>query len=432
MRKIGNNMTTINRNAIYSFISGFHMNELKRVIENNDTSNIEEIMAYAYGPDYIKNKEYKKLQDKCIIYNYLYKNYTWEDTFKESYRLISNNIFSKDFYDIILQYTDSYFISIIFNYNWDYTFFHLDGEMVKCVPFTKIEKMNLNDDNLFNSKYAVSIKIGRFIRMILENSYVNKEKYSNIYKNIDNYVEKLSNSIKSKKICADFEITDDIRKYYNSDNYESKSGSLGGSCLNNIGSTLVKFYKDNNCKLLILKDSYGKIKGRALIWEAYDDKDNMITYMDTPYAISDIVINMFREYAMKNKFYQRKSLSSREPNYVIDPNGEVVEKILYIKNNYTSLNGTYYPYLDTFKFTSDLKKIYNNQKQIIPLKNVSKYGNNCIICLGFYGSVATLVSMPDNYTTKDWKDIFESCSIYKNTDYVDDNGNYILRNMIEK
>jgi hypothetical protein len=97
-----------------------------------------------------------------------------------------------------------------------------------------------------------------------------------------------------------------IHHWYNSENYESRNGTLGGSCMAGAPRTQLSLYVENpeSVQLLIMystnesKTKEGKlvsnkIKGRALVWKLVDGR----YFMDRIYTNDDADSNIFRTYA---------------------------------------------------------------------------------------------------------------------------------------
>lgn len=91
-----------------------------------------------------------------------------------------------------------------------------------------------------------------------------------------------------------------IRKWYNLENYASRSGQLGNSCMrySNCSSYFdIYVYNPKVCKLLILYEKLNKkeISGRALVWTTESGE----VYVDRIYTNKDSDIKLFESYVQK-------------------------------------------------------------------------------------------------------------------------------------
>jgi hypothetical protein len=186
------------------------------------------------------------------------------------------------------------------------------------------------------------LKVGRAIKYIAKDLYditINDkqiEDFVNAYKAIPNEGE--SN--------FQFYIGDDIKNGYNTDNYYSRWGSLGGSCMNDEFSYL-KIYRRNEKKvrLLVLLDDDGSICGRALVWKLDKSPCDAEYFMDRVYTSRDFEVNKFIQYAEDNGFMYKQRMTCGDSEAVKfrykgkDLIGEIRVKIDGKHNKY--------PYMDT-------------------------------------------------------------------------------------
>ena len=186
-------------------------------------------------------------------------------------------------------------------------------------------------------------KIAKLVNQIFPDKYTNKEveEFTNLFKKIGDNT--------SEFVLVEGE---DIRKWYNSDKYESDSGELGNSCMRyqKCGSYL-DIYVENPevCRLLILKSEDGEsIKGRVIIWKITDiDIENVEYYMDRIYAIDDATKLMFQQYADKQGWLKRlrSSYGDSRDFKLVDMEYEDIKATIQLKK----WKFDYYPYMDTFK-----------------------------------------------------------------------------------
>ena len=147
---------------------------------------------------------------------------------------------------------------------------------------------------------------------------------------------------------------EDIRKYYLVDNYESKYGQLGNSCMRYpYNQDYFDIYVKNPevCKLLILKsDTPGKIKGRALIWKLTTGK----YYQDRVYTTNDSDVILFRKWAKDkdmnyySNFYRKDIVQLGDYEYEKFPYMDTfctynfVDKVLETTDDKIATKGFYY------------------------------------------------------------------------------------------
>lgn len=200
-----------------------------------------------------------------------------------------------------------------------------------------------------------------------ESNSVNLDAKIKVYTNItvtDAQIERFFNNcsglIKATKPGGDtdFELVsgNDIKKYYNAENYQIHSGPLGTSCMSIKGeSRFFDLYAMNPEKisLLILRNkSTDKIIARALVWKLDDGR----IFMDRVYALNEPNEKLYIQYAIKNEWIYR----SNNKNCVYYFNGEKIDKPK-MSVELEKVRFTFYPYLDTFKYLNlDNNTIYND------------------------------------------------------------------------
>lgn len=210
------------------------------------------------------------------------------------------------------------------------------------------EPWNLKD------KARSDAKIAKLVNQIFPDKYSNKEveEFTNLFKKIGE---------------TDVEFTlvegDEIKYWYNVNQYQQDSGDLGNSCMRYPRcKQYLNIYSENPevCKLLILKSEDGeKIKGRALIWKIKEiDIENVEYYMDRIYAIDDATKLMFQEYADKQGWLKR--LTSRygdSKDFKLGDQEYLNERAtVELKNS----DFDEYPYMDTFKRLQRSKNLLIN------------------------------------------------------------------------
>ena len=225
----------------------------------------------------------------------------------------------------------------------------LDMETNSTIGYPMID---VNEDDKVTVTYAndnrpVTMKIGRLLVKLLGDKFDprNIENFVHLYKqeNIDD---------------LDFEVVqgDDILKYYTRNNYESDSGMLGMSDMNNYPEK-VKWFVEHPEKvsLLIAKHSGSdKIVGRALLWKI-DEVDgehvDNVFLLDRQYGTEEIYAASLRKAAKDAGYIVRNS------GIESDIKDELAIKIDIDVNN---LNPDKLPWFDTFKYyDKDRKALVN-------------------------------------------------------------------------
>lgn len=240
---------------------------------------------------------------KCI---YLYNNQLMQREWKLLSKFLDNQFTHLQFY-LLQNYNDS-------------------NEQV--VVYSK-----MGSDGLYKvanlSNRSGEVRIGRFI-----NKFLSALDYSFTQKEIEEFVNKYQTVVEFKKNAFNnFKVVDgeDIRYWYNIDNYANDKGQLGSSCMR--GKECEKFfdiYCENTdvCKLLIFTDNDNRLIGRSLLWKLDDGR----FFMDRIYTNKDNYSLLFETWAKKNKYITQKEL-----NFAI----KVLAKVGEYK---------FYPYLDTLQY----------------------------------------------------------------------------------
>ena len=255
-----------------------------------------------------------------------------------------------------------------------------------------IGKCIFSIDSLVLGSEAVNsaeIGVGKFARNVLKSANVEF-----LESDIEDFVYKYRAEIaKLGGVFSRFRILEgeDIRKYYNEDQYEISKGTLGTSCMRyeRCGKYL-DIYVDNpdQCNLIILmsEEKEDKICARALLWTDVEGR----RIMDRIYSNRTQDEQLFKDFAKKNKFYHKKNQNMLEDEYFVSPEGE--EEELMTKINLSAgpneIRFDYFPYLDTFKYFSEGRNSYvtNNSKlpydYTLTATDGGAEGLNCEICDG--------------------------------------------------
>jgi len=259
---------------------------------------------------------------------------------------------------------------------------------------------NENGKKFFMSSSGIKIKmpavkgtettIGRFVKKLLTKAGVEVSD-----KKLELFVSKFKAEVLVSKNALDrFEIVkeNDIKYWYDDDNYVNSGGTLNGSCMRykSCQSYFEIYTKNpNQVNLIILMDAEeeDKICGRAILWT--DIKGNK--FMDRAYTINSADEKLFEKFAIKNGFYYKEDQSNDE-DMVIMFNGsesnyscnDDVENIIIVKLDKGSKYEKY-PYMDTLKYLSKEGGIITNDKNysdnFYELEDTDG-GNGCEDCGG--------------------------------------------------
>lgn len=152
---------------------------------------------------------------------------------------------------------------------------------------------------------------------------------------------------------------EDIRKWYSSENYQPNHGQLGSSCMS--GKDCSKFfdiYTENPevVSMLILKNSEGKLIGRALLWKLIGGE----FFMDRVYCATEYDERIFIKYANENGYYYRSNGSNSNINFFfngVDVTKSFRSKVVSDLSKGGGTNFKYYPYVDTLTYLDDNRDI---------------------------------------------------------------------------
>jgi hypothetical protein len=205
-----------------------------------------------------------------------------------------------------------------------------------------IERINISKDNdnilIVNN---IPIRVGRLYKKLFpEFSNIQIEKIVNYYKY--KYNENITKTISLEVVNGE-----EIRKWYDCNNYRVGGGTLNSSCMRfNFQSKLLDLYVKENCvKLLVLKNEDDLLLGRSLLWNIYTPYK--LKYMDKIYTVNDKYVDFFINYAKEEKFILYK-------DYELPSNSDDIIKYYGVDipmtiNNIDHIYIDNHPHTDTFK-----------------------------------------------------------------------------------
>jgi len=211
-------------------------------------------------------------------------------------------------------------------------------------------------------KNRVNQKATRVINTLFPNKYpanIKRNERSEKPTDLETFQDQFTALVEenSKKIV---EVKGDLIAYwYNSENYLTRNGTLGGSCMSSAerSKKYLKIYTENPDKISLLilfpEGNKEKIIGRAILWKLDEINgkpvENMY-YMERIYTINSSDEFIFQEYAKKHGYYY-KSVQAYGTDYdIVTPDGN---KSIHMSVYVDSKNGKgydYYPYVDTLQY----------------------------------------------------------------------------------
>lgn len=267
-----------------------------------------------------------------------------------------------------------------------------DTTKISYMSQDRLEKCLENGMDPWTSKGRYKCKFGGFVNKIFKNVPGPE---------IENFAT-LMKSVMTKKEL-NFKVVDgeDIRYFYHVDQHakEDGVGTLGVSCMRHPRcQQTCDIYTDNPSmiKMLVLLDDYGKVLGRALLWNI-ECEDGNFTFMDRVYTHDDRDVFHFKDWANKNGFAYKYKQSWNTP-YIFQSKGSVFKKKMSIEipnweyKLQDDMGG--YPYFDTFKWMDiDNGKFFNY------LPTIEEYPNR--------NRLRTMISTCGEYNGTDQLDIDE-------------------------
>jgi hypothetical protein len=289
---------------------------------------------------------------------------------------VSKNLFvHPEFFQFLIN-NDSIISSILINVDFGLEMNYLSptgfSDKISYLPMDKFID-DYNFDPYAKGVGRITIKIGRFINKFMSEDILNKFGVSK------NHVEKFVNLYKSwfdnTKFVFKVVEGEEIKKWYNQNNYFSPNGNqlgtLWNSCMRyeNRIKYLDLYSKNSNIKMLVmLQDVDGDpfVRTRALLWEDVDvikdftgNLPGKIKVMDRIYSVFDSDVNTFKKWASENGYIPKYEQNAKSHQF-FDIKGEIVRLRCKIQLENTDLH--YYPYLDTFPYLKWSSKEISNDE----------------------------------------------------------------------
>jgi hypothetical protein len=239
----------------------------------------------------------------------------------------------------------------------------------------------LNKDCLSLSDYDDSgiwttarnpIRIGRLVRPLLRSAGIavvdrDIEEFTNQWKATYDFAAdtlKQFDIVKGSSIAYWYDNNDE-------DKYADGGGTLNNSCMSGVEDFYFEIYTSNSqVSLVILYDDEGqlqdgkytssKIKGRAILWDA-EINGNNVKFMDRIYTTHDSDVELFKQFAQKNGWFYKDIQSMTPLEYITDGNTRSRYEIVVKVDN---ADCDSYPYVDTMCFCfTDSNELRNKQDE---------------------------------------------------------------------
>ncbi len=265
--------------------------------------------------------------------------------------ILSDNLLSllKDMNDVIA----NHLIELQGKSDMAYSFIDIaDDGMVSYLPSNR--EKGLSDDEKW-SKGRQKVKIGRFVRAVLEKENIKYTDYQiDLFVNKYLAIQRKNNNQYTFKLVSGNEIP----KWYLQDNYHGnfeESHTLWNSCMRyDSCQTYFKVYERTpSIKLLILLDNTTqKLVGRALVWTKCEPLDGDVTntfiFMDRIYCYKTYMEELFKNYAKENNWWWKEQQDSGAGTGIT--NGRI-GKVRKFKVEISDLEtGEDRPFMDTLKY----------------------------------------------------------------------------------
>lgn len=221
-------------------------------------------------------------------------------------------------------------------------------DTISLITSDKVNKM-IQDDNYENKCWThpqrFETKIGRFAFRLLSDKVQQHD--------IEDFVNEYKSIINAKKLANNFKLIEgeELRKWYYRENYADGGGNLSKSCMKHkFCQVYFDIYIRNpeKIKMLILLDETGeRILGRSLIW--FLDRPSGKVFMDRIYYADDFILNMFVNYAVRNKWLYKLEMGGARNNVLqVVSNNKIINQTMVVKieqGNYSN-----YPFVDNICF----------------------------------------------------------------------------------
>lgn len=277
------------------------------------------------------------------------------------------------------------------------TLLDIDSEVSREVISKENDKsINIADltDNkkmikLTFEKHKQEVKFGKFVKKVIP-TIDNKD--------LEAFVNKFK-SLQFKPLFKEVK-GDEIPYFYKTENYSKdyeKNSSLYESCMNNMKpSTFDIYVNNNNFRLLVLMDEYGKVLGRSIIVSDVSSTDGYegMEVMLIPYVAYQSLTNKFKDYAESNNIFYIEDIHRLD--LLTKVNTEGVKNYPYIDYFQKLINGYLcYGYMDSKQKICGIEIQDDKGYKVMELTD----GNcNTVKGTGYYNSIKDFNEDKMSYT----------------------------------
>jgi hypothetical protein len=235
------------------------------------------------------------------------------------------------------------------------------GEMCSFLP--KGKPHMVNDEGTWRREGRQEMKPAKLARKILPDEYTEalSEKDFETFNNMVRSYIGINGDEDGEGRTVQLEVVSgkDIRKYYYEENYSKladSSSNLWGSCMRYEScQDYFDIFVENNVKMLIAKDVFGKVVGRALLWECTNGRKAMDTIY-TPERLRP----MFIKWAIDNEHYYKSQQSCHHHEFDMFAGSPCDDWEATIQLDDSDFSE--YPYMDTFMYLNDDNHTLSNRE----------------------------------------------------------------------
>lgn len=319
------------------------------------------------------------IKNALIYKDESFKKNTFESNFEAKYYVCHDdenyngsvlpNLLGRSFSWVFYEYTDSFYKARGVKYSDEVSIY--EGELkdieysskleefinlediklfqlfeIKKGVFENYDRIDIKNDNLLiltnsNTNRNLEIKIGRFLKTLIDENLTQEPQHSFFPFKISDYsLEEITNKFKAFNNGENSKVElvkgKDILIGYTKSNYYLDKGTLSGSCMTNKHSYLELYTNNPNIELAIYYIN-NKVVARCLVWEIEGVK-----YYDKIYSIYD---------------WANSSLSSSLKKLGIE-NISAYDDLVFKLENLPE----YYPYVDTLHYLDSANKLLTNYR----------------------------------------------------------------------